>query len=165
MKINTLRLAIGFCLLVSVFQVQANEGTDGILTTLQADDLAVVASGEKVYQAQCAVCHGAELQGQVADWRTRDANGLLPAPPHDATGHTWHHADDQLFEITKFGPGVVIGDESYRSNMPAYKDILSDSEIIAVLSYIKHSWPDDERSWQEQVNGTQANGIKSINKK
>ena len=129
-------------------------GIDGTLTRLADDDLAVVARGEVLYAEQCASCHGANLEGQP-NWRQRDANGLLPAPPHDETGHTWHHADDLLFEITKYGPGVVIGDDTYRSAMPAYASVLSDEEIVAVLSYIKSRWPEKERTWQEDVNRSQ----------
>ena len=136
----------------------ATNGSDGIRITLKADDLVVVQAGEKIYQAQCATCHGVNLEGQP-DWRERDANGFLPAPPHDATGHTWHHADDLLFEITNYGPGVVLNDASYKSAMPLYKDILSDEEIIAVLSFIKNSWPEEQRSWQEEVNGTHEDGF------
>lgn len=142
----------------------ASDGTDGVRTALKADDLVVVQAGEKIYQAQCASCHGPNLEGQP-DWRTRDANGFLPAPPHDATGHTWHHADDLLFEITKYGPSVVINDDSYKTTMPIYKDILSDEEIVAVLSFIKNTWPEEQRSWQEEVNGTQRDGFKATPKK
>ena len=153
-----------FMLTLSFSGVLASEGTDGLRTVLNADDLNVVQAGEKIYQAQCASCHGAEREG-APNWRARDANGYLPAPPHDASGHTWHHADDLLFEITKYGPSAVINDDSYKSLMPAYEDILSDDDIVAVLSFIKHSWPDEQRSWQEAVNGTQQNGIKSLKKK
>lgn len=132
----------------------ASTGTDGVQTILHAEDLAVVANGEKIYQAHCAACHGFQLEGQP-NWRQRNAQGRLPAPPHDASGHTWHHADDLLFEITKYGPSVVIGDSDYRSDMPAYADILSDEDIVAVLSFIKNTWPVKERQWQEEVNGTQ----------
>ncbi len=142
----------------------ASDGTDGVLTTLKADDLAIVQAGEVVYHAQCASCHGKFLEGQ-ADWRTRDANGLLPAPPHDASGHTWHHADDLLFEITKFGPAVVIGDPEYKTAMPVYKDILSDEEIIAVLSFIKNTWPEEQREWQDRVNGTSSDEFRPHKKK
>jgi hypothetical protein len=45
---------------------------------------------------------GANLEGQP-NWKERQANGRLPAPPHDASGHTWHHPDAQLFGITKQG--------------------------------------------------------------
>ncbi len=138
--------------------VLASDGTDGIRISLRADDLAVVQAGEVIYQANCASCHGKYLEGQP-DWRIRDTNGYLPAPPHDASGHTWHHSDDLLFEITKYGPLVVIGDDSYKTIMPVYKDILTDDEIIAVLSFIKNTWPEEQRSWQEQVNGTQVDGI------
>lgn len=126
-------------------------GTDGVLTQLQADDLRVVQAGEKIYHAHCAACHGEILEGQP-NWRTRDNDGLLPAPPHDASGHTWHHADDLLFEIVKYGAATVIGDPDYRTKMPVYNGILSDDEIVAVLSFIKNTWPEEQRLWQEKVN-------------
>ncbi|NND90714.1 MAG: cytochrome c [Granulosicoccus sp.] len=142
----------------------ASTGTDGVETRLLADDLSVVAAGEVVYRSHCAACHGVQLEGQP-DWRQRDSEGLLPAPPHDASGHTWHHADDLLFEITKYGPAVVIGDETYRSRMPAYATVLDDQQIIAVLSYIKNSWPEEQRSWQDEVNGTTRNVFEPTGRK
>ena len=142
----------------------ANEGTDGIRTALKADDLSVVAAGEAIYKTHCAACHGADLEGQP-EWRIRDKRGYLPAPPHDASGHTWHHADDQLFEITKYGAAVVIGDDTYKTNMPIYKGVLSDEDIVAVLSYIKNSWPQEQRAWQEQVNGSREDNFKQLEKK
>ena len=140
--------------LIASAAVAADSGTDGVLTRLSPDDPASVAAGEAVYAANCASCHGAGLEGQP-DWRRRDADGLLPAPPHDASGHTWHHADDLLFEIVKYGPAAVIGDETYRSAMPAYEGVLDDEAIAAVLSYIASTWPEDEREWQREVDGAQ----------
>ncbi len=136
----------------------ASKGTDGILTRLTPDNLAIVDQGEVIYQQQCAACHGAELRGQP-NWRQRDTNGFLPAPPHDETGHTWHHADDLLFEITKYGAARVIDDPSYQSAMPAYENILSDQQIIAVLSFIKSRWPEQERQWQDEVNTSQLESL------
>ncbi len=107
---------------------------------LKPDNASVVALGAEVYQQNCAACHGANLEGEE-DWQGRDENGRLRAPPHDATGHTWHHGGALLFRLTKYGPADVIGDPSYQTNMPAYADVLSDAEIIAVLSYIKSTWP------------------------
>lgn len=127
------------------------EGIDGVRTELRDDDARYIRIGEKVYAEHCASCHGAELEGQ-ANWRQRDAEGYLPAPPHDETGHTWHHADDLLFEITKYGPGMVIGEPDYKTRMPAYAGVLSDDQIIAVLSFIKFSWPEEQRGWQEEIN-------------
>jgi mono/diheme cytochrome c family protein len=76
---------------------------------------------------------------------------MMPAPPHDATGHTWHHPDRYLFMVTKYGIEELIG-EKYPNNMPAYKDILNDEEIIAVLSYIKSTWPSEINKIHDQIN-------------
>jgi mono/diheme cytochrome c family protein len=102
-------------------------------------DPQVVAQGRALYADHCAACHGAQLEGQP-DWRRPDAEGYLPAPPHDETGHTWHHPDTLLFDITKHGTEAIVGG-TYRSNMQGFGDVLGDEEIIAVLAFIKSTWP------------------------
>lgn len=118
--------------------------------TLSPDDATVVALGKEVYARECAICHGANLEGQP-NWRKRLPTGRLPAPPHDETGHSWHHADQLLIQITKFGPGYAAGPD-YESDMPAYNDILTDQEIVAALSYIKSTWPARIRSKHDVIN-------------
>ena len=100
----------------------------------------LVAMGETVYAAQCASCHGEELEGE-ADWR--EMGEVLKAPPHDETGHTWHHSDAYLIESVKEGGARLVGQNVGSSPMPAYAEILSDEEITAVFSYIKSTWPSD----------------------
>ena len=124
-------------------------------TRLLPDDAATVALGRKVYDAQCAACHGAQLQGQP-NWRERDAAGRLPAPPHDAKGHTWHHPDEVLFRITKLGVAKAANLKDYVSAMPVYEGVLSDAEIVAVLSYIKSQWPADIRRKHDELNASAA---------
>lgn len=102
-------------------------------------DSVQVAQGRVVYQAQCARCHGADLEGEP-DWQTRKPNGELPAPPHDSSGHTWHHAEEQLFAITKHGM-ARFAPPGYKTAMPAYVGVLSDQDIRAVLAYIESRWP------------------------
>jgi mono/diheme cytochrome c family protein len=118
---------------------------------LATDDPAVLAQGEAIYRQHCAACHGAQRQGQP-HWRERDASGRLPAPPHDASGHTWHHPDEVLFRITKFGVAKAANLKDYDSAMPAYEGVLTDGEIVAVLSWIKAQWPPAIRAQQEEVN-------------
>ena len=139
-------------MLLNMGSVWADAGIDDIQTALQPDDFTITQNGRTIYQAQCAACHGAELQGQTENWQEPDASGRQPAPPHDKTGHTWHHSDDLLFEITKYGPAAAAELPTYQSNMPAYEKILSDDEIVAVLSYIKSTWPPQEREWQDNLN-------------
>ena len=110
----------------------------------------VTNSGKLVYAENCASCHGVALEGQ-ANWRQRDPDGYLPAPPHDETGHTWHHSDSYLFLMTKYGIEKMIG-RKYPNNMPAYKDKLTDEEIIAALSYIKSTWPSRIQRQHDQIN-------------
>ena len=126
-------------------------GAGGDAANLDPDDREKVALGARLYAGHCAACHGANLEGQP-NWRQRRPDGRLPAPPHDASGHTWHHPAEQLFALTKQGPAALVGG-GYQSDMPAYEGILSDAEIWAVLSYIKSRWPDDIRARHDQISG------------
>ena len=114
------------------------------------NDARLVATGEAVYRQHCASCHGARLEGQPG-WRSPKENGRLPAPPHDKTGHTWHHSDAQLFALTKQGVKPPLAPPGYESDMIGYGEILSDREIWAVLAYIKSTWPPDAIAHQMRV--------------
>lgn len=118
---------------------------------LRPDDARVLALGQKVYAAQCAACHGANLEGQP-NWQVPGPDGRLPAPPHDATGHTWHHPDDLLFRSTKLGVAKAANLKDHASTMPAYEGVLSDEEIVAVLSWIKSRWPPQIRARHDRLN-------------
>ena len=102
-------------------------------------------AGQQIYVANCAQCHGANLEGQP-DWMTRKPDGKLPAPPHGVSGHTWHHSDAQLFRITKLGPAAIM--PGYLTDMPGFADILTNGQILAVLDYIKSTWPERQRTSQ-----------------
>jgi mono/diheme cytochrome c family protein len=108
-----------------------------------------VAHGRTLYVQHCASCHGANLEGQP-DWKSPLATGRMPAPPHDASGHTWHHPDGVLFRITKEGPAAVVGN-GYESDMPPFGEVMDDGEILAVLTFIKSTWPERERAYQAEM--------------
>lgn len=114
-----------------------------------------VARGQELYAANCASCHGADLGGEP-DWKRRKASGRMPAPPHDTSGHTWHHADRQLFTITKLGVSAVV--PGYESDMPGFEGALSDDGIAAVLAFIKSTWPERARSFQAEVTANDEGG-------
>ena len=107
------------------------------------------ARGNAVYVKHCASCHGVGLQGQL-DWQTRLPSGRLPAPPHDASGHTWHHPDLMLARIIKEGTAAIVGG-GYESDMPGFNAILRDDEIHAVVEFIKSTWPERERKYQADM--------------
>ncbi len=113
------------------------------------NDPAQVSMGRTVYAENCASCHGVRLEGQP-NWRIRKPDGRLPAPPHDETGHTWHHPDEQLFRITRLGLKPPLAPEGYKSDMPAFEGALTDEEIWAVLAFIKNAWPPRIRQRQDR---------------
>ena len=117
---------------------------------VDAADKVLVALGGSVYRDNCAACHGASLEGQP-DWRSSNPDGTLKAPPHDETGHTWHHPDRDMFNYTKNG-GQALAPPGFKSAMPGFGDTLSDREIWAVLSFIHTSWPPKVVERQRRVN-------------
>lgn len=107
--------------------------------------------GQTLYATNCAACHGADLEG-APDWQRPGPDGLLPAPPHDETGHTWHHGDQFLFEYVKLGGQQVLDGLGVRftSAMPAFVGTLTDAEIEAILDYIRASWPEQIQEIQAE---------------
>lgn len=109
-------------------------------------------TGRALYDQNCATCHGANLEGQP-NWQRADENGVLPAPPHDDTGHTWHHDSQYLFYYTKLGGQAVMdqmGVENFTSAMPAFQETLSDEEILDILAYIHSTWSPQMQDFQAQ---------------
>jgi len=99
-----------------------------------------VERGAALYEANCRSCHGGATGGALRD---------VP-PPHNASGHTWHHQDCLLTEITLNGfedPSAPAD----RPKMPAFKGRLSDEEVAAILAYMKTWWTEEQRQWQQQV--------------
>ena len=137
--------------LAAVTLARALTGSGGPRQPAEAD----LATGAELYAQHCASCHGARLQG-APNWRTPDTSGRLPAPPHDETGHTWHHGDAMLFTYTRLGGQAALAQRgvAFDSGMPAFGEVLSDRQIWDVLAFIKSTWP--ERVQEQQAARTQA---------
>ena len=117
-----------------------------------------LAQGAAQYAEHCASCHGEKLEG-APNWRRLGEGGLYPAPPHDVSGHTWHHGDGLLFDYTKLGGEAALavrGVAEFESGMPGFGHVLSDDEIFDVLAFIKSSWPEDIRRHQELLTQQEA---------
>lgn len=111
-------------------------------------DPALVEQGRSIYLRQCASCHGP--QGEAApNWQKRNGEGELPAPPHNAEGHTWKHADAMLYRIVRQGWRDPFN-KTERLTMPAFEDVLSPQETRAVITYLKTLWTPEQRRFQQE---------------
>ena len=99
--------------------------------------------GESIFQANCAVCHGADGGGQP-NWHVRKDDGTLPPPPLNGDGHTWHHGDGTIYTYVSQGGAYYESPHlpSFKSGMPAFGEALSHDEIISVIEYLKGTWGD-----------------------
>jgi S-disulfanyl-L-cysteine oxidoreductase SoxD len=126
-------LSSAFLVLLSMFLARC--ASDRSPTS--ADQLAL---GKRIYDQHCASCHGAKGEGQYPNAPYKpDKAGLIGAPPHDSTGHTWHHPDGVLLEIIR--DGLIV--EGFQP-MPAFGDKLTDAGMQAVLTYIKTWWKPEQ---------------------
>ena len=91
--------------------------------------------GKELYQANCAFCHGDELQGQP-HWDKKYIEGKRPAPPLNASGNIALLSNRELFEITKYG-GQPFAPPGYINEMPAFEMLLKDSQIWAILAFLR----------------------------
>lgn len=117
---------------------------------LAAASPAQIEQGRELYARHCAACHGANLEGE-ADWRQRKPSGRLPAPPHDDSGHTWHHPDEVLLGITRHGMRAPFAPEGYESDMPGFLDVIGEDGIRAVLGFIASRWSEPSRAHQLRI--------------
>ena len=133
-------LLLGACSSEPASESVVIQGT--AVSPLPTLDAFLVAEGSQLYGVYCAACHGADLEGKP-EWKTRQADGSYPAPPHDSTGHTWHHPDDLLLDIIAKGGDVTLG-----STMPAFGEQIDEIQGHAILEFIKSHWGKDEREFQ-----------------
>lgn len=84
------------------------------------------ASGQAVFAANCATCHGESGRGEGPA-----ATGLEP-PPADLTDGTWTTGDGSLQAVTN-----TIEHGSPGTAMIGWKGTLTDEEIAAVAAHVK----------------------------
>lgn len=107
-------------------------------------DPARIERGAVIYNAECASCHGIDGQGQP-NWMVPNADGSYNAPPHDPSGHTWHHPDQLLISI------ILDGSDFAQSQMPVYRGSFTEEDAVDVLEYIKTWWEPEQRELQWRV--------------
>jgi mono/diheme cytochrome c family protein len=84
-------------------------------------DVSLAAPGKPLYDANCAVCHGATGHGDGP------AAKSLPVAPFDLTTHVLLHDEQYLDAVITNGRGY----------MPVFKDKLTQDQIYQIISYTR----------------------------
>ena len=124
-------------LLMAVSACQKDASPPAPTTALILDapaSLAELSRGARLFEEQCAQCHGPEAQGHP-DWQTP---GVVAAPPLNGTGNDWKRTRAQLVAIIK--KGAKRGSEPV---MPAWNGRLTDDEIDDIIGWFQALWPPD----------------------
>ena len=106
--------------------------------------------GQILYAQHCAQCHGPSAEGTTG-WRRPGPDGRYTPPPLNGTGHAWHHPLPLLGRI------IVHGSEDGNGNMPAWKDLLNDGEVNAILAWLQSQWPERVYTAWRDINARAAN--------
>ena len=136
-------ILVALIVAVAAFACSSAADEDSLQSGNAGSDGPTSRTGQEIFAATCAACHGADGQGQP-NWHIPKADGTLPAPPLNGDGHTWHHADGLLYRIVS-GGGKILEDPtvpSFKSGMPAFGEQLSHEELIAVIIHVKSLWGD-----------------------
>jgi|TARA_A100000164_G_scaffold222847_1_gene197660 mono/diheme cytochrome c family protein len=134
-------LAVIIITLLYFLQPNPIEPKNNETTKVEIDETLIsqINLGKSLYVTHCASCHGDNLQGQP-NWSTKkDEDGHNLSPPLNGTGHTWHHSQEQLFSVIKYG--FKIYNENYDGKMQG-NDKLNDNDIWSILAYMKSVWPE-----------------------
>jgi mono/diheme cytochrome c family protein len=91
---------------------------------------ASAAAGAKVYTTNCSSCHQANGKGQPGVFPPLAGNPFVTGPA------------DKVIHVVKDGLSgkITVNGVTYNGQMPAWKGTLSDSDIAAVVTYIRSSW-------------------------
>lgn len=136
---GSMRLMTGMvavALFVSACGNDKPSGQDAV-SALQGDRPVTTESlfrGVRLFQQQCAQCHGPEAQGHP-DWRNPK---VVAAPPLNGTGNEWKRRKQDMIAIIKNG-----AKRNGEQIMPAWKGRLSDQDIEDIITWFQALWPAD----------------------
>lgn len=103
--------------------------------------------GARLYQENCAQCHGPEAQGHP-DWQNP---AVTAAPPLNGTGNAWKRSRSELVAIIQNG---VI--RSGQPVMPAWKGRVEGKDLDDLVTWFTALWPNDVYERWQAVNAGSA---------
>jgi mono/diheme cytochrome c family protein len=91
---------------------------------------AMASSGGKVYSTNCSSCHQPNGQGVSGTFPPLAGNPVVTGDP------------TKVIRIVKYGLNgqIQVKGQTYNGMMPAWGQQLSNSDIAAVITYVRSSW-------------------------
>ncbi len=123
----------GFCLSAMLALALAGCGKD----EKKVDPFALM-EGEAIYKAECAGCHGKDMEGQPG-WPAAGQDGHLPAPPLAGKTPASRRTFPELVSITRLG--VVPPQTGQGGSHPAFAGKLTERQVENVVHFIQSRWP------------------------
>jgi mono/diheme cytochrome c family protein len=86
--------------------------------------------GARIYVANCSSCHQLDGRGLPGAFPALAADSVVTGDPR------------AVIAIVKFGlrAGIRANSGGYNGEMPAWRGLLSDGDIAAVVTYIRFAW-------------------------
>ena len=113
-----------------------------------------LATGQQVYAANCASCHGSSGEGGTG----RPLGDVMKTFPNKADQILWVHLGSPEAGTPYGDPSLnrKAGQGGYTTKMPAFKDSLTDEQIAAVVRYERETFggSDPEPSTEEDLTAT-----------
>lgn len=140
-------VALGIALMALL--AACSPGPENIVVRLRQHTPDDIQQGRALYQQHCATCHGVKGEGQFPEAPLEpDATGRYGAPPHDETGHTWHHSDELLVRYVTEGG---FADPTRFYTMPTFEGQLDHFQAMQIIAYIKTLWTEEQRLMQHHM--------------
>jgi mono/diheme cytochrome c family protein len=88
------------------------------------------ALGARVYEAQCAQCHGKQGEGRPGAYPALAGNRAVLMP----------QTQNLVLGVLQGGFGPSTRGQPQPHGMPPFQLVLNDAELAGVLSYIRNAW-------------------------
>jgi nitrite reductase (NO-forming) len=92
--------------------------------------VAAGAAGAAVFASNCSSCHGADGQGVPNAFPPLAKNGYVTGDPKKVI-HT---------VVNGLSGAITVNGKTYSGGMPPFKGTLTNTQIAAVITYIRSSW-------------------------
>ncbi len=109
----------------------ARQGVPAATDNLRSDEKqAIIASGARLYENQCASCHQASGKGVPSVYPALAGNRAVTAPV----------AANPIRLVLHGGFAPSTGGNPRPYGMPPFGQVMTDAEIAAVVTYIRNAW-------------------------